>query len=240
MKTVGSVIDTEGQIANSRGYDDSWSSTQLWRSIGNISRLINKSTECDAPVLDSKSYRRAHREVSSNSANRHEAFGMMLVPITIEVEKVPREEGGRAEDAESAGAGGACYALCPPMMGFGVCFNMPSKTPPGNCSAVLPLAGSVCPAHGNPRQCQTPPLAEDTSCETILLDGKPNCTLVGTGCQMLEGAGDAGLLPSNNAFRFATCICHPTQFEAKQVTWTPEPCVYTPYTPPSPIGIPSV
>lgn len=214
-RRLGSVIGTAGDVANSRGYDDSWSSTQLWRSIGNISDLINKTIESDVPLLDSRNRERQTSEAAT---------------------QVPTME----TKVASVGAGGACYAYCPPMMGFGVCFNMPEGTPPNNCSAVVPLAGAVCPAHGNPRQCQTPPIAEDTDCESIYLDGKPNCTLVGTGCKMLVGAGQGGLLPPNDAFRHATCMCHPTQFEEKQLSWTAEPCVYSPYTPPSPIPVPTV
>jgi hypothetical protein len=115
-------------------------------------------------------------------------------------------------------SGGACYCLCPPVMGFGTCVNMPAgtvlvfpaevytrgmplvpmparlellyhacgqyqsdqvftpligghRTPhrntegtqPGDCSSVLPHAQAVCPAHGAPRECHTPEIAEDTA-----------------------------------------------------------------------------
>ena len=94
----------------------------------------------------------------------------------------------------------------------------------------------MCPAHGNPHQCQSPPIAQDTECGTIRLDGKPNCTLVGEGCKQMPGAGESGLLPPNPAFRFATCMCHPTRFEYEQLVWTAAPCVYTPFMPPSPLA----
>jgi hypothetical protein len=217
------VIHTAGEIANSRGYDDSWSSTQLWRSIGNISALINKSLESSVAVLDD-SVRQQESDIGPRLTAMPANPGVMT----------QQSEAGAAD----GGGGGACYAYCPPMMGFGVCFNMPQGTPPGNCSAVVPLAGAVCPAHGNPRQCQTPPIAEDTACGTIHLNGKPNCTLVGGGCQMMVGAGRGGLLPPNDAFRFTTCMCHPTVFEEKQLTWTSAPCVYSPFMPPSPIPVP--
>ena len=58
---------------------------------------------------------------------------------------------GAEASAVRKSGGGACYAYCPPGMGFGVCFDMPAGTPKGNCSSVTNLAGAVCPSHGNPR-----------------------------------------------------------------------------------------
>ena len=111
----GSVIRTAGVIVNTRGYDDSWSSTQLWRSIGNITSLINASFVSSTAQLSPLSMQRAAAE----AAARRPAFATGDSPIA-------------GEDL----GGGACYAYCPPMMGFGVCFTMPPGTPPGNCSTI--------------------------------------------------------------------------------------------------------
>ena len=71
----------------------------------------------------------------------------------------------------------------------------------------------------------------------IVLEGAPHCTLYSDGCEMMPGAGVGGLLPSNPTFRFATCMCHPTRFQTKQLEWTPGPCIYTPFYPPPPVDV---
>jgi hypothetical protein len=214
LPCTGSAVPSsfEGLVGNTRGYDDSWSSTQMWRSIGNLSSIINASSESDAPVF--------------------------VQPMTThhQPQQLGPEQGSDSSDSTSS-SGGACYASCPPMMGFGTCFNMPADTPAGNCSSIVHFAGAVCPAHGNPRQCQSPPIPLDTDCSTIVLNGKPNCTLVSNGCEQMPGGGVGGLLPSNPTYRFATCMCHPTRFEEKQLSWTSNSCVYTPFYPPPPVGI---
>lgn len=222
----GTVVSTAGDVANSRGYDDTWGSTQLWRSIGNLTALMNKSLESDLPVLmpAARVVRRAWPSARGESR-------------AAETEQAANAVGNGGAGGQQPPGRGACYAYCPPKMGFGVCFTMPVGTLPGDCSAVLPLAGAVCPAHGNPRQCQSPPVPDDTACDTVHLAGKPNCTLVGGGCQSMPGAGKGGLLPANDGFLFAGCLCHPTRFEGENVVWTDAPCVYSPFMPPSPVEV---
>ena len=154
-------VPTQGLVANSRGYDDSWSSTQLWRSIGNLSNLINVTL---AKEHASEDWRRGG---SSPLAIQQTAGDLQLHNNLARAEATTAAATTAAAAATAfAGGGGACYASCPPMMGFGSCWNMPANTAPGNCSAVIPLAAAVCPAHGNPRQCQSPPIPEDTDCSS--------------------------------------------------------------------------
>ena len=77
----------------------------------------------------------------------------------------------------STGHGSSCYCDCPPFMGFGFCFAMKKKNAylssvsvsggAQDCAAIDALAGAVCPAHGIPRQCHTPPQALDEDCSDI-------------------------------------------------------------------------
>ena len=215
--------------ANSPGYDDSWSSTQFWRSLGNISAALEKSQQ---QGVDGQHTIRLRRSAE-------------LAPRAAQVADHDPTMSATAWNASSRAArsfgAGACYAYCPPGMGFGFCFNMPKGTPKGDCSSVAHLAPAVCPSHGAPRQCQSPSIPADWDCESVELDGM-RCRQIGRGCGPVEPAGEAGhgLPPANPAYDFSTCLCEPDFFVNGDgydngLVWTAEACVYSPFTPPAPI-----
>ena len=120
-------------------------------------------------------------------------------------------------------------------MGFGFCFNRAAPSPGKDpCAGVEGYAGDVCPSHGQPRQCQTPEMPEDTACGDIDLD-LLECRLT-AGCRNMAAAGMHGLPRNNTNFTFATCLCTPTSFPPSYCAWSSQPCDYSPFFPPSPVG----
>ena len=175
-----------------QGYDDSWASTQLWRSLGNFTSLrwrhsgtatentpptagtpiapiqptLAKETAMTpwvSPIHNISDNQQRPRSLSSAHMYRHMASGVTST-------------GSHGENG-STGHGGSCYCDCPPFMGFGFCFAMKKKNAylssvsvsggAQDCAAIDALAGAVCPAHGIPRQCHTPPQALDEDCSDI-------------------------------------------------------------------------
>jgi len=207
-----------GLLAESAGYDDSWASTQLWRSIGNISNLVDKTL----PQSDFSVAAPANQQ-SEDGLAKGRAGNASWAALS-------------KASAAVAPTNGSCYMLCPPKMGFGFCFNLPLNASAygdeRDCGALNKHARAMCPSHGNPRQCQSPPVKGDTDCASAHLQDC-DCVLE-HGCQMMVGAGKGGLLPPNPAFRHASCRCTPRSFQP-QVRWSADPCLYNPFFPPSPI-----
>ena len=220
-----------------QGYDDGFGSTQLWRSIGNITASLEHA-----------------RRHGVSLAVRTDRARAVDTPLAAAAEpKAPRKAGAAParrvydEAAMPAAAAaavaaanvttaptGSCSCRCPPAMGFGVCFNLRGPTSPdAPCGSVLQYAGDVCPAHGQPRQCRGSPYDED--CAAVTLGGGTKCTLA-TGCQELPGAGTHGLPAAQEGLKFATCLCRPVAFPESYCQWSDQPCDYSPFFPPSPIN----
>jgi hypothetical protein len=229
----GSKINRPLQ-ANSPGYDDSWSSTQFWRSLGNISAALEEQARQRGAGGQRQRRPRRPVELAPRAA---QAAGRAKATTATAWNASSGRDGARA-----ASGAGACYAYCPPGMGFGFCFNMPKGTPKGDCSSVAHLAPAVCPSHGAPRQCQSPSVPADWDCASVELDGM-RCRQIGPGCGPVAPAGEpghGGLPPANPAYDFATCLCEPAFFVQgdgydDSLVWTAEACVYSPFTPPAPI-----
>lgn len=199
------TILPQGTTLNSNGYDDGFVAGQIWRAIGNISSIR----------VDARGEAKHAVEVAPLPTTHAPLFSPRLAS----------QSGGN-----SSSSGGSCYCSCPPGMGFGACFNMPSTAKQGDCLAVSKRAAEVCPAHGMPRQCHNPPSPLDTDCQDVQLSHMA-CRLI-SGCQPLPGGGSHGLLPEEANLRFATCQCQPTVFEDGACEWDDSPCEYSPYYPP--------
>lgn len=259
------------------GYDDSFGSTQIWRSFGNKMRQLAAARQAagvtsDTPIplieevkddaeAEQNAARRAnearsiaapaaaatttavpapgplpfrskhrsaqlqyykqlqqpsiniHSRTSAGSAFSSSSSGGSSGGVTGGRGGGGASGGGGGTDGNDGGGntastGGACYCTCPPMMGFGICANMPAGTADGDCSSILGTAADVCPSHGAPRQCHSPEIPEDTDCSNVLSNDRSSmaCTLL-TGCRNLPGAGENGFPPPEANFTFSSCLC---------------------------------
>ena len=118
------------------------------------------------------------------------------------------------------GGGGACYCYCPPVQGFGHCFEAQSEN---DCYSHYPEAGAHCPELGVGHQC-------------TLVDPLPDCPALGPRIEprtkgFNESSCVAGPRCSGTApFSSTWCACKPAWFDG--CTYVPgASCNVTPYFP---------
>jgi hypothetical protein len=192
----------------------------VWRALGNLQ--LNSSTSATRSAIDGTTSPGSIAPAAANAGGS-----------TRGLDRKSSRQSSTTEYANPNASAGSCSCLCPPGMGFGSCFNLPDgATPEKDCSSVMQYGNAVCPAHGQPRQCHTPALPEDTNCTAVRLGWGANtvgCTLT-EACKVLPGAGTRRMPPENTNFRFATCTCQPQVFQS--CSWSPAQCIYSPFFPP--------
>ena len=208
-----------GSTGVTGGYDEMFSATQMWRAISPALKLaLPQQQQQDAPATMAT----AGGAVLSGA----DAPPIAKMPSVRESTSAKGRKSHHArrwqqrrwqhDRSNATVGGGSCSCTCPRGMGFGFCFNNVGSS----CDVVYSKAGG-CPAVGMPNQCHVPPTPSDQNASAVHIDGM-RCELHSP-CEHVS--------TDDSAVMYASFLCWPQEFQRDDgaCSWSPDPCVYTPY-----------